>query len=104
MFKETIALLIILFWFVYLYGQILVLTQKQTTKMKKLFTLLFIAGAMSIVSCGPSAEEKAKAEEAEKAKMDSIFQANAAGMEAAPDSTATAAPDSAATAAPEEKK
>ena len=75
--------------------------------MKKLFTLLFIAGAMGIMSCGQSAEDKAKAEAAEKAKMDSIFQANAAGMDAMKDSTAMAAPDSsaaAATAAPEEKK
>ena len=43
--------------------------------MKKLFTVLFIAGAMSIVACGPSAEEKAAKE---KAKNDSIAAAQKA--------------------------
>lgn len=41
--------------------------------MKKLFSLLFVAGALSIVSCGPSAEEQAKLEAETKAKMDSLF-------------------------------
>jgi len=45
--------------------------------MKKLFTLLFVAGTMCFVACGPSAEEKAKmeaeAKAKEKAKMDSLF-------------------------------
>jgi hypothetical protein len=66
------------------------------TKMKKLFTVLFIAGAMSIVACGPSAEEKAKQEAEAKAKMDSLFNAASASS----DSSAVAAPDSAAVAAP----
>ena len=37
--------------------------------MKKLFSLLVVAGALTFVACGPSAEEKAAAE---KAKQDSI--------------------------------
>lgn len=40
--------------------------------MKKLFSLLVIAGMVAFVACGPSAEEKAAAE---KAKQDSIVQA-----------------------------
>jgi hypothetical protein len=78
---------------------------KQTNKMKKLFTLLFVAGTMCFVACGPSAEEKAKMEAEAKAKMDSLF--NAASQTMTMDSAATAMPDSAATAAPattEEKK
>jgi hypothetical protein len=71
--------------------------------MKKVFTLLFVASALSIVSCGPSAEEKAKAEAAEKAKMDSIFNAASATPEAAPDSTAAPVEAPAATTKPEEK-
>lgn len=69
------------------------------TKMKKLFSLLFVAGALSIMSCGPSAEEAAKMEAEAKAKMDSLFNAASAAVttEVAPDSTATA-PDSTAAA------
>ncbi len=83
--------------------QIVVLTQKQTNKMKKVFTLLFIAGAMSIVACGPSAEEKAKQEAEAKAKMDSLFNAASVGTNAAKDSMATTTPDSTNTAAEEKK-
>ena len=74
--------------------------------MKKLFTLLFIAGAMSIVSCGGSAEDEAAAKAKEKAKMDSIFNAASMGANAAKDSMATTTPDStkAAVAPTEEKK
>ncbi len=68
------------------------------TKMKKLFSLLFVAGALSIMSCGPSAEEAAKMKAEAKAKMDSLFNAaSAAVTDVAPDSTATA-PDTAAAA------
>lgn len=82
--------------------QILVLTQNKQ-QMKKLFTLLFIAGAMSIVACGPSAEEKAKMEAEAKAKMDSLF--NAASAASIPDSVAAVVPDSvAAPATTEEHK
>jgi len=84
--------------FSYLCAQILVLIKKQNkNKMKKLFSLLFVAGALSIVSCGPSAEEAAKMEQEAKAKMDSLFNAASAAVETAPDTTATATPDSAAT-------
>ena len=67
--------------------------------MKKLFSLMFVAGALCIVSCGPNAADEAKAKAAAQATMDSLFKVNAAGMDAAkPDSTATAKPDSTATA------
>lgn len=72
--------------------------------MKKLFTLLFVAGTMCFVACGPSAEEKAKMEADAKAKMDSLF--NAASQSMTMDSTA-ATPDSTTATAPattEEKK
>lgn len=49
--------------------------------MKKLFSLLFVAGALSIMSCGPSAEEAAKMEADAKAKMDSLFSAASAAVE-----------------------
>ncbi len=73
--------------------------------MKKLVTLSFVAVTMSIVACGPSAEEKAKLEAQAKAKMDSLF--NAAATQAAAtikDSTATPAPEATTPAATEEKK
>ncbi|HET6228272.1 MAG TPA: hypothetical protein VFF27_18470 [Bacteroidia bacterium] len=89
----------------YICAQILILTQTTKNKMKKLFTVLFIAGAMSIVACGPNAEEKAKQEAESKAKMDSLFNAASQSVSTSADSTAHA--DSTATpAAPatEEKK
>ncbi len=46
--------------------------------MKKLFTLLAVA-SLSLVACGPSAEEKAAAE---KAKLDSIAAVEAANAAA----------------------
>ncbi len=65
--------------------------------MKKLFTVLFVAGALSIISCGPNAEEKAKEEAAAKAKMDSLFNAaSAATNTTTSDSTAVKADSSAA--------
>jgi hypothetical protein len=70
--------------------------------MKKLFTLLFVAGAMSLVACGPSAEDAAKDKAAEQAKMDSIFKVASQSMTT--DSAATTAPDSVATPTTEEKK
>jgi hypothetical protein len=63
--------------------------------MKKLFTLMLVAGGMSLVACGPSAEEKAKMEADAKAKMDSLFNAASQSMTtdtaAAPMTTDTAA-------------
>jgi hypothetical protein len=70
--------------------------------MKKLFTLLFVAAAMSFVACGPSAEEKAKMEAEAKAKMDSLF--NAASQSMTTDTMATAMPDSTAAAPATEEK
>ncbi|MCC6182115.1 MAG: hypothetical protein IT237_09790 [Bacteroidia bacterium] len=72
--------------------------------MKKVFAIIAVAlVASTVVSCGPSAEEKAKIEEQAKRTADSITAALNASLEsamteAAPDSTAT--PDSAAAAAP----
>ncbi|HMU76972.1 MAG: hypothetical protein JST71_03540 [Bacteroidetes bacterium] len=67
--------------------------------MKKLFTLMAVAAMFAMVSCGPSAEEKAAAE---KATQDSIANAEAemkAAEEAAMAASAAAAtPDSAAAA------
>lgn len=89
----------------YICGQILILTQTTKNKMKKLFTVLFIAGAMSIVACGPNAEEKAKQEAESKAKMDSLFNAASQSVSTSADSVAhvdsTATPAAPAT---EEKK
>ena len=71
--------------------------------MKKVFSLLFVAGALTIISCGPSAEDQAKMEAENKAKMDSLFNAASATAPTATDSTATAAPlkaDSAAATTP----
>jgi hypothetical protein len=65
--------------------------------MKKIVTLLFVAVAMSIVACGPSAAEKAKMEAQAKAKMDSLFNAASQSMTAAKDSVAPATPAAPAT-------
>lgn len=72
--------------------------------MKKLFALLFVAGTMSIVACGPSAEEKAKMEAEAKAKMDSLFNMASESIETATDAAATEVPadSTAAPAATEE--
>ncbi len=78
--------------------------------MKKVLSLLFIAGAMIIVACGPNAEEKAKMEADAKAKMDSLFNAASQSMTEATDSMAAAtapeatAPATETTTAKEEKK
>ncbi len=72
--------------------------------MKKLFAVLFVAVAMSIVACGPSAEQKAKMEAEAKAKMDSLFNAASQSMTTALDSTATPVAEPVAPAPTEEKK
>jgi len=63
---------------------------------------MFVAVAMSIVACGPSAEEKAKMEADAQALADSLLKAASQAMEeAAPvveDSTAAAATTEAAPA------
>ncbi|HPI29687.1 MAG TPA: hypothetical protein PLC90_03255 [Bacteroidales bacterium] len=76
--------------------------------MKKLFSLLVVAGMVAIVACGPSAEEKAAAE---KKKADSIRVADsiaaAEKQKLIDDSIAAvqkAVEDSIAAATPEKKK
>jgi hypothetical protein len=54
--------------------------------MKKLFAVCLAAGLMSLVACGPSAEEQAKKEEELRQQMDSLF--NKAADEMSTDSTA----------------
>jgi hypothetical protein len=59
--------------------------------MKKLLSLILVAGVVTLISCGPSAEEKAAMEKAkqdsidrvEKARMDSIEEVNKAAAEKA---------------------
>jgi hypothetical protein len=64
--------------------------------MKKLFALIMIAGMFNIVACGPSAEEKAKAEADAKAQADSVMNATQqAPTEVVAADTVTVAPDSA---------
>ncbi len=67
--------------------------------MKKLVALMMIAGMFSFVACGPSQEEKDKAEAAAKAQADSVMNAAqepATEVAAAVDSAATTVADSAA--------
>lgn len=76
--------------------------------MKKVFTLVALASMFTFVACGPSAEEKAKLEEALKqATTDSLFNA-ASVLTTAVDSAATTteapATEAPATPATEEKK
>jgi ABC-type Zn uptake system ZnuABC Zn-binding protein ZnuA len=46
-----------------------ILIHQTNTKMKKILTLIAVAGIFTFVACGPSAEQKAAAE---KAKADSM--------------------------------
>lgn len=55
-----------------------ILINQFNTKMKKVLSLIAIAGMFAFVACGPSAEEKAKMEQA---KADSIAAAEAANAE-----------------------
>ena len=48
--------------------------------MKKIALLMFAAASIAVVSCGPSAEEKAKMEAAAQAAADSIMKAAEAAM------------------------
>ena len=68
--------------------------------MKKLFTLVAVA-SLSLVACGPSAEEKAAAE---KAKQDSIAAVDAANAAAEAAKAQAAADSVAAVAAAEAAK
>ena len=70
--------------------------------MKKVLSLIAIAGMFAFVACGPSAEEKAKMEERAKQIQDSIATSISESMQTAEpaDSTAAAATTETAAAAP----
>lgn len=59
--------------------------------MKKFFAVCLAAGLMSLVACGPSAEEQAKKEEELRKQMDSLFNKAADEMNTTSDSTAAPA-------------
>jgi len=71
--------------------------------MKKVFSIIAVAAVATLVACGPSAEEKAKAEEAAKATADSIAKALEASLNTAVEEAA-ATVDSAAAATTEAPK
>ncbi len=56
--------------------------------MKKVFALLLVAGMFAVVSCGPSAEEKAKAEQATKDSIANVEKATADSIAAVQTATA----------------
>jgi len=77
--------------------------------MKKVFSIIAVAAVTAaFVACGPSAEDKAKAEERAKFVADSTAAAISSSMEnaapAATDSAAAATSTEAAAPAAEEKK
>jgi hypothetical protein len=69
----------------------------KTLKMKKVFSIIAVALVATMVSCGPSAEEKAKMEADAKRAIDSAAAAATAAIEAA--ATEAAPTDSTANAA-----
>lgn len=71
------------------------ITNIKTKNMKKVLSIIAVAAVATFVACGPSAEEKAKAEEAAKATADSIAKALEASLNTAVEE-ATATTDSAA--------
>lgn len=75
------------------------ITNIKTQNMKKVFSIIAVALVATMVACGPSAEEKAKAEEAAKATADSIAKALEASLNTAVEAAATT--DSAAAATTE---
>lgn len=70
--------------------------QNNKQEMKKVLTLVAVAGMFTFIACGPSAEEK---EKAEKAKQDSIRAAHEADSIAAAQAAEAAAQAAAAQAA-----
>jgi hypothetical protein len=63
--------------------------------MKKILSILFVTGMLSILACGgPSEADKKKMEENAKAKMDSIFNAANQNMNAAGSDSSGTAKDS----------
>lgn len=65
--------------------------------MKKVLSIIAVALFATMVSCGPSAEEKAKAEEAAKATADSIAKALEASLNTAVEAAAATVDSAAAT-------
>ena len=60
------------------------LIHQTNTKMKKVLTLIAIAGAFAFVACGPSAADKEKAaHKADSLKQDSLNKVQASAMAAA---------------------
>jgi hypothetical protein len=52
-------------------------------KMKKVLSLVIVAAAFAVYACGPSAEEKAKMEQAKQDSIAQVEAANKAAQEAA---------------------
>lgn len=69
--------------------------------MKKVFSIIAVAAVATFVACGPSAEDKAAAEERAKFVQDSIAAAVSASMEEAAPAADSAAPAEAAAPAEE---
>jgi len=73
------------------------ITNIKTQKMKKVFSIIAVALFATMVACGPSAEEKAKAEEQAKATADSIAKALEASLNTAVEEAAAPVDSAAAT-------
>jgi len=71
--------------------------------MKKVLSLIAVAAMATMVSCGPSAEEKAKIEESLKRMQDSMEAAAKAMVEEVANEADVAADTTAAEAAPAEE-
>ncbi len=85
-----------------------IINVKKPNFMKKVMSILAVALVATFIACGPSAEEKAKAEEAAKMAADSIAKALEASLSSAVSEAAATVDSAAATtetaAATEEKK
>jgi hypothetical protein len=67
--------------------------------MKKVFTLVAVAGMFAFIACGPSAEEKAKAEQAKADSIRAAYEADSIAQIAAAEASAAAAQAAADSAA-----
>jgi len=80
-----------------------ILIKKNKNTMKKVLSIVAASAIFAIVACGPSADEKAKAEQAKLDSIeqqriaDSTLQAQEAAMSAPADTTAVSADSTAAT-------
>jgi uncharacterized low-complexity protein len=80
-------------YFFYICAHLIYLLIKKFKEMKKLLTLLMVAGMFSLVACGPSEEEKANAEaeasaQAEQVMNEAVEEATQEVAEEVADSTA----------------